>query len=235
MLTNVVGLMEPSYHRSHPDPVSPITMERYPVPQAQIMATSKPGRPSGGHGHKKADTLAEVNAGTLAKPSAPSSSGQRRARGLRAIAQDISGLTAPAFARRGLAAGAIVSRWADVVGTALAACTIPERISFTHGRREDGTLVIRVESGALALELQHLAPQLIERVNSFFGYRAVERVKLTQGPLPKRRTRRTARQIPAFDENAIDPTLRARLAAIEDPDLRAALAGLAHTRAHRRD
>ena len=51
----------------------------------------------------------------------------------------------------------------------------------TLGR--DGVLKLRAAPGA-ALELQHRAPLIIERINLFFGRAAVTRLALVQGPLP---------------------------------------------------
>ena len=56
-----------------------------------------------------------------------------------------------------------------------------------HGRAaENGpapaTLIVRVDTG-FALELQHLAPIVIERVNAHFGWRCVSRLMLKQGPV----------------------------------------------------
>ncbi len=183
---------------------------------------------AGGPGPGATEKAPRAAASAPVRPAA-----ERRGRGFRALAQDLGRLTAPLFAKRGLAAGALVTRWPEVVGPQLATFTIPERIIFARGRREDGTLAVRVENGALALELQHLAPQLIERVNGFFGYRAVERLKLTQGPLPARRTPRR----PATAATPAGPTetVRRRLATVEDGDLRAALTDLATARAKRGD
>jgi hypothetical protein len=56
-------------------------------------------------------------------------------------------------------------------------------------RREDpdsvGTLAVRVE-GAYAIELQHLAPIVMERVNRYFGWRCVGRIAIRQGPVTPR-------------------------------------------------
>ena len=58
-------------------------------------------------------------------------------------------------------------------------------------RREDpdsvGTLAVRVE-GAYAIELQHLAPIVMERVNRYFGWRCVGRITIRQGPVAPRAT-----------------------------------------------
>ncbi len=148
----------------------------------------------------------------------------RRGGGPRALAAAITRLTAPAFGRRGFAAGAVVNQWPAIVGAHLAAHTAPEKIVHAEGGREEGTLHLRVDSGALAIELQHLEPQLIERVNGYFGYRAVARVKLAQGPLPRRRE--PPATAPRDLDGAEEKELAGRLDAIGDADLRAALDSL---------
>ena len=119
-----------------------------------------------------------------------------------------------AFRARGFAEAGVLTEWPAIVGEDLAARSCPERL----GR--DGTLRVRLEGGA-ALEFQHLAPQILERIATFFGYRAVNRMTLVQGPLPPRRkpARPSLRALDASEEAA----LRARIADIEDPALKAAL------------
>jgi hypothetical protein len=148
---------------------------------------------------------------------------QRRGHGLRAVGTDVARVTKPARVRRGLAQGELVERWREIAGPALAEGTVPRRITFARGRRDGGTLTIRVEGG-LALELQHLAPLIIEKINMFFGYRAVERLVLDQGPVP-RTPRRGTLPVKPLDP-AAQATLDRRLATIGDPALRAALADL---------
>lgn len=80
---------------------------------------------------------------------------------------------------------------------------------------------MRVAPG-LAPEVQHRSPVIIERINGFFGYRAVARLVLVQGP-PVRRTGRPApprlRPLRPEERGALDR----RLAGIDDPTLREAL------------
>jgi len=127
-------------------------------------------------------------------------------------------VVAPVVAGRG--GGVLVrlkAEWASIVGSEIASLTWPEAL----GR--DGALKLRVDP-RLALELQHRAPLLIERINGFFGRAAVARLSLVQAPLPlaaSARPSRAAAPRPA-DESALDATL----ADIADPELRAALAGL---------
>lgn len=92
-----------------------------------------------------------------------------------------------AFARQGFAAVEIVTHWEDIVGPELAGRSEPMRLSWP--KRDDpdsvGTLVVRVE-GAYAIELQHLTPVVMERVNRYFGWRCVGRIAIRQGPVSPR-------------------------------------------------
>lgn len=144
-------------------------------------------------------------------------------RGPRALAASLPPITAPIFKKRGFAEAGILTDWPAIVGPLLAGRTAPERIAFPRGARHDGTLHI-VCDGAFAPELQHLAPKVIERINGYFGYRAVARLKLIQGPVPKPPAR------PATPPRALAPAeeeaLARCLATVADPDLRARLDAL---------
>jgi hypothetical protein len=112
-----------------------------------------------------------------------------RRQGLRAIARELPDVTRSALAKRGFAAARAIADWPEIVGPALAESSVPERL--VRGRDADSaTLVVRVRPAA-ALELQHWMPQVIERVNGYFGFRAVGHIRLVQGPVtrPKRRAR----------------------------------------------
>jgi len=128
-----------------------------------------------------------------------------RRTGLKPVAATLGRVTAPALRKRGLAETRIVTHWPEIVGAELAGSACPEKLS---GRGADGgTLHIRVD-GALALELQHLAPLVVERINGFFGYKAVARPRLTQGPLLARPTRRrTPPPLSAEERQRLDDLL----------------------------
>ncbi len=99
--------------------------------------------------------------------------------GPRTFAGILPAVTSQALGRRGMAFGSLFAEWISVVGDHLGSNTIPIRIVFPRGRREDAVLYLHAYS-AVALEIQHLAPQMIERINSFFGYQAVGKLKVTQ-------------------------------------------------------
>jgi hypothetical protein len=145
--------------------------------------------------------------------------GDKRYGGMRALAATLPRVASPVLGKRGFSEAQLIAQWSSVMGEALARHMAPERISFTRGGRQDGTLRLRVEPG-FALEAQHREPQILERINAFFGYRAVARLALTQGPMPKGEAARPRPR--ALAENEVR-ALERRVAGIEDPGLREAL------------
>jgi hypothetical protein len=86
-----------------------------------------------------------------------------------------------ALGKKGLGYGKLVTDWKMIVGADLGEATAPVKLAFPRGERTDATLTIEIVP-ARAIEVQHSMPQLIERVNSVFGYKAVARIKLVQRP-----------------------------------------------------
>jgi hypothetical protein len=150
----------------------------------------------------------------------------RRGGGLRRLPDLLTRVLEPAARRRGLAEAKLLTEWPTIVGAALATRCHPTRLS-QRSDRPGGTLVLHV-AGAAGLELQHSEPQIVERINGFFGYAAVSRLRLIQAPLP----RTDARAAPPAsrsmsDDEAIEIVQAVR--DIRDPGLRAALHGLGRT------
>ncbi len=159
-----------------------------------------------------------------------------RGHGPRALAASVARITKPLFAKRGFADGAILSDWPSIVGPQLAAHSSPEKIVFPSGGRDGGTLHLSVDSGSFAVELQHLEPLLIERINTYFGYRAVGRVRILQRQFsfkrPANEPKTLNRDGPAHVAGGrpLDPeeekNLAELLALVDDPDLRETLESL---------
>ncbi len=117
----------------------------------------------------------------------------------------LEGVTKSAFRKRGFARREILTRWPAIVGDMMARYTCPERLQFGRDRNEGATLVVRASSG-FATELQHLHPMVIERINGFFGYQAVERLTIVQAPLPAPTPieRRQLRDLSGQEERLVD-------------------------------
>jgi hypothetical protein len=137
----------------------------------------------------------------------------------------LSDVFSEAYAKQGFAARELVTRWAEIAGPEIARHSEPLKIQWprpVEGQpQEPATLVLRVE-GPMALEIQHASDTLLQRVNRFFGWSAVGRLALRQGPLSQRH--RPARPRPP-DARAVAQVAET-LADVEDEELRAALARL---------
>jgi len=154
--------------------------------------------------------------------------GGKRGGGPRPLAASVGGVAKRTLGRRGFAEGGLIADWRAIVGPELAASCWPDRLSFPPGKKDGGTLRI-LAAGSFAIELQHLEPQVLERVNGHFGYRAIDRITILQAPpgetAERRQTRETRPERPADPARRED--LEAALSAVEDPEIRAALERLA--------
>ncbi len=159
--------------------------------------------------------------------------------GGRPLADWVDGCIAPALARFGFGEVDIVSGWADIAGPRVAAFAEPVEIKWPRkgassktpkldapaepgGGRPPATLVVRVD-GAFALELQHLAPLLIERINAHLGWRCIGKLALRQAPLAGRPAR--AAPVPPPKPAAV-AAAQGLTGGIEDEALRDALVRL---------
>lgn len=157
----------------------------------------------------------------------PADASPRKGR-MQALAASLPRIAGKALGKRGLAEGGLVTDWTAIVGDQIADATLPIKLAFTGRERRDGTLHLRV-AGAIALELQHLEPQLIERINAYLGYGAVARLRLERGPLPKPVRRRLAEPMAAPLAPAESAAINQSVAGIADEALRESLARLGTT------
>ena len=139
----------------------------------------------------------------------------------RAVSELLPDAGRAAFRRFGFVQSAVVSRWGDIVGARYAGVSAPESIRFPQGKKSEGTLNLVVR-GAHGTMMQHIAPEIIERVNRFFGYAAIARVQMRQGDVPVPRARPAPPSL-----KPIPVELGASLRMIADPELKAVLEALA--------
>lgn len=148
----------------------------------------------------------------------------------RAVGSFVPKLTRKAFEKYGFSAATLLTDWPTIVGEEIAAFAAPERLKWPRAVpiREDveagvegrpgAVLVVRV-APARALDVEYKARQIIERINCYFGYRAVAELRLLQAPLARAHKAEPATAVPA----APPPCAAPELAGIADERLRAAL------------
>ncbi len=147
-----------------------------------------------------------------------------------ALADLIAKAMDPVLAKQGFGAADIVLHWDEIVGERLARVCEPIKLQWPArppkappGQPLDpASLLVRVESG-FAIELQHVSPLVIERVNMHLGWRCIGRILLRQGPVGTQK--RVVRAKPVDDPEACAEAAR-QSAGVEDEGLRAALTRL---------
>lgn len=146
----------------------------------------------------------------------------RRRAGPRPLADFVAPGIADVCGKAGFSAVEVVTHWDEIVGPDLAPRCLPVRLQWPREEGAAATLVVRVE-GAYAIELQYAAGIIVERINSYFGWRCVGRLQLRQGPVPQRHARPPA---PVEPDRASVATVREEIGRFEDEALAASLARL---------
>ena len=139
----------------------------------------------------------------------------------RAAGELVGDIGGQSFRRFGFVQHSIVSRWGEIVGARYAKVSCPESIKFPAGRKAGGVLTLMVD-GAHAPLIQHLTPMIVERVNRFFGYSAINRIVFRQGKPPAPAAKPERPQL-----RAVPKELGEGLREIADPELRQCLESLA--------
>lgn len=122
--------------------------------------------------------------------------------GGKALARLVPALTRKAFGERGFHESAVLTDWPAIVGDELAGQCAAMQLG------QDGALVVRAD-GPTAARLQHLEPQILDRIATYFGFRAVKRLALRQGPVsapqtPSKTGPAAAPEPPAFLEKDLE-------------------------------
>lgn len=112
----------------------------------------------------------------------------------KAVGSFVPTLTKKAFEKFGFSTATLITDWARIAGAELAQYTMPDKLKWPRGAEANGTyedegerrgatLILRVDP-ARALDVEYRARQIMDRINAYFGYRAVETIRLVQAPLP---------------------------------------------------
>ena len=161
------------------------------------------------------------------RPKRPAKPYERpRGRGAKAIGDLMPEIGRTAFRRFGFVQSSVVTRWPEIVGPHHAKVCAPEAIRFPPGEKSEGILQL-VVTPAHAPLIQQVLPEIIERVNRFFGYNAVARAKIRQGKVKPPHAEERPKPPPSL--KPIPMELGDSLRDIGDPELRTVLESLARS------
>ncbi len=179
-------------------------------------------------------------AGRMSSPTTPPSNGaphngSKRGSFARAVGSFVPRLTQKAMQKFGFSTAALLTDWPSIVGAELARHTTPQRLkwprmpdtqgetSVEQGGRPGATLHLQVDA-IRALDVQYKTRQIIERINSYFGYRAVAELRIVQVPLAAERHQLPRDVVTCAPSHPRSPTGSGTdLSTVTDDRLRAAL------------
>jgi len=111
----------------------------------------------------------------------------------KAVGAFVPKVTAAVFQKFGFHSAEIMASWPTIVGAEVARLTRPHSIKWPRGSKgpsdtvEDGgsgagaTLIVATDP-AFALEVSYRHKEIIDRINRYFGYRAIAQIKVLQMP-----------------------------------------------------
>ena len=143
--------------------------------------------------------------------------------GLKQMTFAIERVTKPFYAKYGVVQSRLLMDWEKIVGKTLARSSRPMRLVFREGCRVDGLLYVEIYHSSLATQMMFMEPVVLEKIATYFGYKAVARLKIIQKPsmLPITPEKQTQPNI--IQKRTVDPQLLVQAGEIEDESLRASL------------
>lgn len=164
-----------------------------------------------------------------------------RRQGFQSITAILPRVTKKVFERYGFSTVSLITQWDSIVGADLAAYSWPEKVNWprTHYDKEGNqtaqqsshkghygaTLHLGVE-GHRALDVEYQSAQILEKINQFFGYRAITNLRIIQIS-PDRHNRQTSIPEKITSKHTVE---QGTLEGIEDEDLLKALRKLGENR-----
>lgn len=149
-------------------------------------------------------------------------SNQRTARTFR-IGPLILDTITPICQQNGFIQARILLEWEYIVTPQFAQFCTPLKVNFPMKQRTNGRLFLRTTS-SMATEISYLEPQILSRINQYFGYQAISKISLQQGPVTPKKNPQNTMQKPL--SAACQSSLEDQVLPIEDERLRTALFSL---------
>ena len=112
-------------------------------------------------------------------------SSERKSKDLTSISKTLMPLAKQLLGTRGFMETDLLTNWKHIIGEELARYSLPQKLTFRKDERTDGCLTIAVLSGAFAMEIRQNEPRILDKINIYFGYKAVSKLKIIQNTNPE--------------------------------------------------
>ena len=161
----------------------------------------------------------------MASKENPSQGPSASRRGLTSLARLTPKLTSHVLEGKNTTLIQLQLEWESVVGPALAKYTHPAKLTFSKDAGRKAGLLIHCSPG-IAVEIQHMSLQLLNKINMFLGESMVKSLRIKQTPVIKTTTTKKVRPAPRPNAPLPDDIAR-QIESVEEDTLRTALERLA--------
>lgn len=141
---------------------------------------------------------------------------------MRPLIKALTKVVDPIYQQQGFIRAKIILDWHLIMGDKFANFCVPEKIYFPFEKRTGGRLVIKTTS-SFAVEISHHEPVIINRINQYFGYKAVERISISHTFMTPRRHKKQPVRILSQEQKE---QIEQQLEEITNPQLKKALYNL---------
>lgn len=112
-------------------------------------------------------------------------SDEHRLDDLTGVGKTIRPLAKQLLGKNGLMQIELATNWEEIIGPVLYQYVLPYKIYFSKDERTNGVLTLVAFGGAFALEAENKKNKILQKVNAFFGYEALNKIKIIQNNSPE--------------------------------------------------
>ena len=134
----------------------------------------------------------------------------------------ISKISKPFFNRQGFLKSYIIDNWKEIVGKEYYKNSIPEKLRIQKG---GGVLTIATD-GATSTEMEYIKTDIIKKINDYYGYRAVNRIRFRNSFIQDEVTEKKPKKENIKNKNSKNLKVDAFLSEVEESDLKEAINSL---------
>ena len=126
----------------------------------------------------------------------------------------------------------IHAKWSEIVGGFFVQNSEPLKINYIlKSTNEDGDKIydryLHVNvSPAVALEFQHFQDKIIEKINSYFGYKAINGIKIHQQYLKEEKQKKVSKNVNLIEKEKDQVKVRQSTPSLSNKDLEESIVNL---------